>query len=230
VFNRSWVVLLPGFFFAVSAGRSWAQSAVTLHFSVTWGNEAVSNKKAFANESGSQNYRFTKIKQYVSGITLYKSGTEVWRDSSYHLIDFFDDKSSSVFLKNTPSDFDELRFLTGIDSAMQTRGVQGGALDPLNGMYWSWQSGYIHTKIEASMIGVGEEETLELHLGGYRYPSNTNQNIAVECGDKQHVQLVLDLKPIVRLCEEKHGYKVMSPGNKAVELAKVWARSIAEKP
>jgi len=74
VFNRSWVVLFPGFFFAVSAGRPWAQSAVTLHFSVTWGNEAVSSKKAFTNESGSQNYRFTKVKQYVSGITGFRCG------------------------------------------------------------------------------------------------------------------------------------------------------------
>ena len=170
--------------------------------------------------------KFKKIKQYISGITLLKSGKPLWRDTSFHLIDFLDEKSCQLQLKHDVADFDEIRFLTGIDSAIQIRGVQSGALDPLNGMYWTWQSGYIHTKIEAALEKDNHKKQVELHLGGYRFPNNTIRSSKVKSPNHAQARVVFDLQPVLQFCEERQLEKVMSPGIYAVILAEIWAGSV----
>lgn len=70
--------------------------------------------------------------------------------------------------------------LFGVDSLLQVSGVQSGALDPLKGMYWTWQTGYIQFKME----GILSKDTLgeglipiQLHLGGFQGESNCQQRI-----------------------------------------------------
>lgn len=207
-----------------------AQHALRLDFTATWVNDSVSKNINFLDSSTGANYRFTKIKQYISAITLRKSGVDIWRDHQYHLIDFFGDKNSFVILNHPADDFDEICFSTGVDSLMQCMGVQSGALDPVNGMYWTWQSGYIHTKIEAEIEKNGKISPLELHLGGYRYPNSTIQRVSVKYAGQQHMQILFNLKPIVQLCGEKEWNRVMSPGNNALILSKAWAGQFPKKP
>jgi hypothetical protein len=42
----------------------------------------------------------------------------------------------------------KITFSAGIDSLTSTAGIQKGVIDPINGMYWAWQSGYVNFKIE----------------------------------------------------------------------------------
>ena len=44
----------------------------------------------------------------------------------------------------------------------------------MNGMYWAWNSGYIHLKIvgKSSLVQTVKNE-FEFHLGGYRKPNET---------------------------------------------------------
>ncbi len=44
-------------------------------------------------------------------------------------------------------------------------GAQTGALDPANGMFWSWSTGYIMTKFEGTTAGGTD---LEFHIGGFK--------------------------------------------------------------
>jgi hypothetical protein len=51
----------------------------------------------------------------------------------------------------------------GVDSARNVSGAQEGALDPANGMFWSWTSGYIMIKAEGlSPQGAGGSFTYHL--------------------------------------------------------------------
>ena len=50
-------------------------------------------------------------------------------------------------LANAPFDL-----YLGVDSVLNYNGVHEGALDPINGMYWTWQTGYIHCKLEGKII------------------------------------------------------------------------------
>ncbi len=218
---RFWVFVI--LFFA--ALKTEAQSVTNLNFSARWGSVPVM-KDSLIKDSSGRDYRFTKIKQYISGITLLKSGVPQWRDSTYYLIDFLDEKSCHLKLKHNLADFDEIIFFSGIDSAMQTKGAQAGALDPVNGMYWTWQSGYIHTKIEAVMEKDNRKKQVELHLGGYRFPNNTIQAVKVKSPNMSQIEVVFNLQPVLHSCEEKKCEKVMSPGKNAVLLSEIWAGSV----
>jgi hypothetical protein len=65
--------------------------------------------------------------------------------------------------------YNVLRFRIGIDSVDQASGARSGSLDPLNNMYWTWNSGYIAFKLEGeSSKAPPPLYRFEHHLGGYR--------------------------------------------------------------
>ncbi|MFM7774094.1 MAG: MbnP family protein [Candidatus Kapaibacterium sp.] len=67
---------------------------------------------------------------------------------------------------------DELCFDIGVDSLLNCSGVQEGALDPINGMFWSWNTGYIFLKLEGfSPQSTAQGKKLEYHIGGYKAPA-----------------------------------------------------------
>ena len=49
-----------------------------------------------------------------------------------------------------------------------------GDLDPVHGMYWTWQSGYIQFKLEGLLRDSAGERKLELHLGGFEGENKTS--------------------------------------------------------
>jgi hypothetical protein len=66
----------------------------------------------------------------------------------------------------------------GVDSIRNVSGIQTGALDPLHGMFWTWNSGYIMAKLE----GVSESantagHSFTFHVGGFRTGMNTTRMI-----------------------------------------------------
>ncbi len=62
----------------------------------------------------------------------------------------------------------------GVDSLLQRGGVMDGDLDPVHGMYWTWQSGYIQFKLEGLLRDSAGERKLELHLGGFEGENKTS--------------------------------------------------------
>lgn len=60
----------------------------------------------------------------------------------------------------------------GIDPELQMASEFKGALDPIHGMYWTWNSGYIQLKCVGELISktTQQEQHFELHLGGVQAP------------------------------------------------------------
>ena len=64
------------------------------------------------------------------------------------------EESQEVVLKNIPAgDYNQITFTIGVDSLRSTMDVskRPGVLDPAqghDGMYWTWNSGYIFFKME----------------------------------------------------------------------------------
>ena len=57
-------------------------------------------------------------------------------------------------------------------------GVQSGALDPVNGMFWAWNTGYIFLKLEGnSSYSKSPAGIFEFHIGGYKQPSNAIRKV-----------------------------------------------------
>ena len=68
----------------------------------------------------------------------------------YFLVNFANAGSTRISLKTIPASFNRIAFTIGVDSIRNVSGAQTGALDPANGMFWTWNSGYIMAKLEGS--------------------------------------------------------------------------------
>jgi hypothetical protein len=114
-------------------------------------------------------------------------------------------------------------FILGVDSATQSAGALDGELDPLKGMYWTWQSGYIHFKLEGMIRQAdGNEQKITLHLGGYRSPNNSIQKISLLSSESlSAVTLELDLIDLIENVLSSHRFHIMSPGKDAVEFSEI---------
>ena len=93
--------------------------------------------------------QISKLKFYTTNFIFTKKKSHVKTTKKQHLVDVFKKESLVITLSNTIySDIDVLKFNIGVDETLNTSGANSGDLDPINGMFWSWQSGYINFKIE----------------------------------------------------------------------------------
>jgi hypothetical protein len=174
------------------------------------------------------------LRYYISDIKLFQNNVEVYGETNgYHLIDLSDPASLNIELKLIKGIvYDEISFNLGIDSATNTAGALGGALDPSKGMYWSWQSGYINLKIEGkSNLCPQFGHQFQYHLGGYLYPNLAIQNIRLKANRKlgSELNIAFDLEQWLLQLPLTVQQHIMSPSKNAVQISiaaakvfKVW--------
>lgn len=169
-----------------------------------------------------QTIEFSTLKWYISGVEFLRNDTIVFAEpNSYHLLDVSDEHLPHIPLSHLPSGhFTHVRFYLGIDSATTTSGALGGDLDPTRGMFWTWQSGYIHTKIEGkSSRSTGRNREFEFHLGGYRTPYNSLQTIILPLPSLREISLTMDVLKWIQSIDLASVHHIMSPGEQAVLLS-----------
>ena len=106
----------------------------------------------------------------------------------------------------------------GVDSVLNYNGVHEGALDPINGMYWTWQTGYINCKLEGNIICDSSRKSFEYHIGGY----STNDSGPFFIGHKSignELQVTLDIYPAIQWAMKKEVFRIMSPGKLSDQMA-----------
>ena len=185
----------------------------------------LNDSSFFSNDKDSIEIR--NLKFYISGIELYNKGALVWKESnSYHLIDAADEKTLLLHLAfSNQKDFDLLSFNLGIDSATNVMGVQGSDLDPMRGMYWTWQSGYINFKLEGtSPLCNTRLHAFEFHIGGYHYPYNTLQCIKLSASRDINTIAYLDIGKLLRQLNLTQTNQLMTPGKDALWVAEQIAK------
>ena len=141
-------------------------------------NHFANGKKIQLNDSTyftalREAYQIKRLKYYLSRPGF----TNDLKDTAF-LIDAF---SKNIFELNVRSGtFNEFNFTLGIDSIMQSTGAQTGALDVMNGMFWTWNSGYINFKLEGyADSSAADLNRIEHHIGGYRQPFATDKKINI---------------------------------------------------
>jgi hypothetical protein len=169
-----------------------------------------------------------KIKFYVSNIQFNLKNKLVFNEpSSYHLLSLLETKKNSISL-DVPNNliYDEIVFNLGIDSATNSSGVIGGDLDPTNGMYWTWQSGYINMKMEGYCATcTTRNHFFEFHLGGYQFPFVALQTVKIKVAQGSKLTLGFDLEKFLGQTDLVKKCAIMSPGNEAVQLSQQAANS-----
>ncbi len=163
-----------------------------------------------------------KLKCYLSNFELYEGTQRVFVETnSYHLLDASVPNSLSFHLE-IPSNlnFSEMRFKIGIDSTTHAGGAFGGDLDPMHGMYWTWQSGYINFKLEGRATACpARKNKFQFHLGGYQYPFNTLQEVRLPVKGKKMIAVAIELDELLSSIDLATDYLIMSPNAAAVKMA-----------
>lgn len=165
------------------------------------------------------------LRFYVSGIRLCQDDSLVWAEpQSFHLYDLENTEAFQLDLP-TPLVFNRIRFFVGIDSLTNVSGAMGGALDPTNGMYWTWQSGYINMKLEGrSLSSKHPRKEFQLHLGGYETPYNTLQKIDLAVGHAEPtLRVFFDVERLMKAADIARRSHIMSPCPEAVLLSRIMA-------
>ena len=121
------------------------------------------------------------------------------------------------------------QLLFGIDSSIQVNGVGTGALDPIRGMYWTWQTGYVQWKMEGSIRVNGVESPLELHLGGFEGSTKTQMPLSMESINERWNSVVAtwDLSDFLAYVVSQKKYGVMSPSPIARDYCRIIANGVS---
>ncbi len=117
-----------------------------------------------------ENFVARNFKYYVSNIQLLdENGNYTKAASGSFLIDEADSGSKHLVLSMPKNSYKKIKFLCGVDSIVNTSGVQTGSLDPALGMFWTWNSGYIFAKLEGrSTTSKAPGHYFTYHIGGYK--------------------------------------------------------------
>ena len=143
------------------------------------GAPLVLNDSAYTNVFD-EPYRVTKFKYYISNIGLLNPVGRQKEISGYHLIDAAVPASQGFSFKIKAGEYHSIFFLAGVDSARNCSGAQTGALDPMNDMFWTWNSGYVMAKLEGrSAVSSSINNRMEYHIGGYKGVNRVLQEVMI---------------------------------------------------
>ena len=187
------------------------QARTQLNVSVYWGKDQIELEKYY--KLGKDSLIFHELKFYLSDFQFEKESRKHLQVGP-KLIDLEDTNSYHLFPDFPVAEYQTLRFHFGLDSFYHVSEIVDGPLNPMNGMYWAWNSGYIQFKCTGtpSLIPL-LDKTFEFHLGGYREPFETVESIQLPIlGNK----LILDIKPFFeQTVDLPLIQRVMIPGNMA---------------
>jgi len=63
--------------------------------------------------------------------------------------------------------------------------LQKGVLDPVKGMFWAWNTGYIFLKLEGkSTYSKSPSNIFEYHIGGFKQPNNCIRQVTLDLTEK----------------------------------------------
>lgn len=128
---------------------------------------------SYRNADG-ESYSVQRLRYYLSNVRLHgKEGTWVAAPGDpasslgYHLIDAAKPESQQFEVLGLPAgEYDAVEFLLGIDEVRNHAGAQTGSLDPAQGLFWTWNSGYIFLVFEGRSPASPDRGALTYHLGG----------------------------------------------------------------
>jgi hypothetical protein len=217
-------------FFAFASG-SFAKGPVTkklvLVFENRMGKETIALGKTITTVLG-ETITIEKFKYYISHFSVTDNkGVRIDLPVQYFLVDENNPESKKITLSIPDIPISKIRFLLGVDSSKNVSGVQTGVLDPLNGMFWTWNTGYIMAKLEGTAEGLASAGHRFTHdIGGYKTGQNAARMIELSVPESDEIHIIADLnkwfngKMAVRITDVPVCH---SPGTLAMKIADNYA-------
>jgi len=199
---------------------------VTLRFLPVAGQQPIKpGNGRYLRISTTDSVMIETLRFYISNISFLKDGRRVWTEpNSFHLIDASDTGSLLLLLPSPKSlAFDQLQFTFGIDSMVNAKGVGSGDLDPMKGMYWAWQSGYINFKLEGTSPACNtRKHAFQYHLGGFLNGNACAHDITLPAN--AYTQVQVDIVPFLSAVDLTQEPNIMTPGVRAMILSNAAVR------
>jgi len=192
-------------------------TTMTIKFDNFFGHHDFEFNKEYSLTNGTK-VNLNMLKYFISNIVLHKSGDNstyvIPQDSSYFLLDESNPNSMNLRIYVPEGDYTGITFTVGIDSLRNTMPLERrtGVLDVTGvaeGMYWSWNSGYIFVKIEGDYITTEKNGMFKYHIGlfgGYSTPTVNNvKNVnlsfgrstaQVRVGSDTELHIIADIKKV----------------------------------
>jgi hypothetical protein len=204
-----------------------AQHSFTITFKNAVSNKTLSTDSIYTNQF-SETFSVRNFKYYISNIVLQDlKNNKTQRFNEYFLINERDDTSKTIVLSTTLQEIDNIEFLLGVDSVKNVSGVQTGSLDPANGMFWTWNTGYVMAKFEGtSAAAKTPAHAFSYHIGGYKKEEDASRNISFKVSSENKIVIVAD---ILKWFSGAHDIKITEisfchePGKLAMQFADNYA-------
>ena len=163
-----------------------AQKNIYVKFeAIANGKKIVLNDSSYTNNFG-EKYTVNKLKFYISKFHFVQKSNFSYK-FNINLIDI--SKNDSFKIIAPKNDVLGIQFQVGVDSILNCSGAQAGALDPLNDMFWTWNSGYVNFKLEGtSSASIADKQRIEQHIGGYKFPYSTQRNATLKLSNINFTQ------------------------------------------
>jgi len=198
-------VIIPFFLFSQKS-----QTDVSLQFNHYVGEKLLSLNDSIYTNSLNQSFTISKFNYYIGQLKFNRNDGSSYFIDNYYLVSEDEEKQSSksIPLTSIPEgEYTSLEFIIGVDSARNCSGAQSGALDPINAMFWNWNTGYIFMKLEGkSKFSPAPGTILEYHIGGYKQVENCikkvkipfNQSVKIGKNNSAKIQLKVDIAEILK--------------------------------
>ena len=170
------------------------KTQVTIKFNHYVGNSILYIDSIYKNELG-QAFNVSNFKYYIGNICLKKADGKNYVSSDYFLINEHEEDSKLITLNNVPEgNYTSIEFIVGVDSLHNCSGLQSGALDPTNGMFWAWNTGYVFLKLDGQApVSKSAGHIFEYHIGGYKHPTNSIRKIKLAFKSNKTVSVTTPL-------------------------------------
>lgn len=155
------------------------EASLEIHFHPLMQQQPLVFGKTYQLPNGEE-FEPAVFRFYAGQLSLSSQGnnTIATTGEPYFLLDAANPQHLIIETRVPAGTYHTLHFLLGVDSARNVSGVQSGALDPLKGMFWTWNSGYIFAKLEGmSPDATTPGNMVEYHIGGFRVPYNAARQI-----------------------------------------------------
>lgn len=216
------MIMLIKFFISLLIVNLYTPSSekIDVLIQLNYNNEKIVLNKAYQNNYA-DNFSINKLQFYISDLRFYSQNKEVLEyHKKYILIDIENENSLKISIPSNLM-FDQVLFNIGIDEETNKTGAKGGDLDPIHGMYWTWNSGYINFKLEGLY---NHNNEFMFHVGGFMKPYNTLQKVKINKAKEHNNKLELNFDRFLNSLDFNLD-KILSPGKNALKSSNMLAKS-----
>jgi len=225
---RCWIICCV---LLLAACHAMAQHAVTVQWQHTAGKQPLQLFDSTYHNAFNEPFTVNRFRYYISHLTLTSATGKQWQSNEHFLIDEEDSLSKTIQLSSIPfNNIATIEFQLGVDSIFNVSGVQTGTLDPMRGMFWTWNSGYIFAKLEGqSDSSKAPVHYFSYHVGGYKHYQNATRKVKLALPSSSNIHSILINADILQWFASQRNISIATsaichePGKLAMQLADNYA-------